>query len=201
MRAPRYSLALLLLTTACLRGPTPSVRPGPERRAPTPSEERFPAPPPTLSDLEYLRSRKLMVPVAGIAPAKIPDTFTAKRGTRIHEAVDLMAPRGTRVIAADDGRIARLGRNDLGGIVIYAVDSAERFVYYYAHLDRYAEGLAEGMAIAKGDLLGYVGTTGNAPANAPHLHFQLMKLVDQRMWWSGPPLDPRPLFTTPGTPR
>jgi murein DD-endopeptidase MepM/ murein hydrolase activator NlpD len=115
--------------------------------------------------------------------------------------VDILAPRGTPVLAADDGRVARLGSNALGGITVYAVDSGGRFVYYYAHLDRYRAGLAEGTPLAKGEVIGYVGTTGNAPPNTPHLHFQVMRMGDGRRWWAGPPVDPRPYFVTGGIER
>jgi murein DD-endopeptidase MepM/ murein hydrolase activator NlpD len=105
-----------------------------------------------------------------------------------------MAPRGTPVLSADDGRIWRLRVGGIGGITVYATDPAQRFVYYYAHLDRYHPGLVEGAAIARGDTLGYVGNTGNAAATAPHLHFQVSALGDDRRYWGGTPVDPLPFL-------
>ncbi len=153
----------------------------------------------TFGDVEYLRDRKLMVPVDGVSPDRVPDTFYAKRdGSRIHRATDIMAARGTPVIAADDGRVLKLRSNENGGITIYAVDPKGRFVYYYAHLDHYRDGLREGEPVEKGELLGYVGTTGNAPANAPHLHFQIMRLRATDRWWDGVPIDPLPYLAKAG---
>lgn len=153
------------------------------------------------ADAEHLRSLRMMVPVDQVAPRAVPNTYDAKRGARTHDALDIMAPKGTRVVAAVDGTIVRLTTNDLGGLTVYQTDPDERWVLYYAHLDGYARGLREGQRVSQGEVIGYVGTTGNAPANAPHLHFQLMKLVDQRMWWSGPPVNPLPYLTQPGRAR
>ena len=151
------------------------------------------------SDHDYLRSRWLMVPVVGVRVRDVPDTYQARRsGNRQHNATDIMAPRGTAVVAADDGRVIKLVRNAAGGTTIYAADPHERFIYYYAHLDRYQDGLAEGTRLAKGQVIGYVGTTGNAPANFPHLHFQAMRARDVRRWWEGEPLDVRPYLVEDG---
>ncbi|HEY0779983.1 MAG TPA: M23 family metallopeptidase, partial [Gemmatirosa sp.] len=102
--------------------------------------------------------------------------------------------RGTPVLAADDGRVWKVRWNALGGNTIYAVDPLERFVYYYAHLDRYRDGLAEGAAVQKGDTLGFVGTTGNAPPDVPHLHFQVARLGADRRYWAGTPVDALPFL-------
>lgn len=158
-------------------------------------------PSPRLTDADYLRALRLMVPVAGTLPDRVPNTYTARRGDRIHEAIDIMAPRGTPVLAAVDGDILRVSSNTLGGKTIYATDRGRRFVYYYAHLDRYASGTREGARVRQGDVIGYVGTTGNAPANAPHLHFQVMRMLDTRRWWEGPPINPHGYFASRGTPR
>ncbi len=148
---------------------------------------------------EYLRARWLMVPVVGVRADDVPDTFRAPRSeNRQHNATDIMAPRGTAVVSADGGRIIKLARSTLGGITIYAADPYDRFIYYYAHLDRYHEGVAEGMKLAKGQVIAYVGTTGNAPDHIPHLHFQLMRAKDVRRWWEGEPLDVRPYLTEAG---
>lgn len=141
----------------------------------------------------------LMVPVAGISPADVPDGFAAPRdGGRIHGAVDIPAPRGTPVVSADDGRVLRRHRNRKGGLTLYATDASERFVYYYAHLDRYRAGVDKGTRLVRGDVIGVVGTTGNADSREPHLHFQVMRRPGGGRWWNGEPIDPRPLFTRAG---
>ncbi len=147
----------------------------------------------------YLMSRQLMVPVSGVRPDQIPDTYSAPRsGGREHRALDILAPRGTPVLAADYGRVLRMRSNPAGGITIYEIDAGNRFVYYYAHLDHYAATLSEGKDVAKGEIIGYVGTTGNAPANVPHLHFQLMKRPNAARWWDGDPIDPKPFLALAG---
>lgn len=149
----------------------------------------------------YLMSRELMVPVSGVSPSQVPDTYTSPRtGGREHRALDILAPRGTPVLAADYGRVLRMRTNPAGGITIYEIDADNRFVYYYAHLDHYASTLSEGKDVAKGEIIGYVGTTGNAPANVPHLHFQLMKRPNAARWWDGEPIDPKPFLTLAGRP-
>lgn len=141
----------------------------------------------------------LMVPVAGVAPADVPDGFHAPRERgRIHAAVDIPAPRGTPVVAAADGRVLRRWRNRKGGLTLYATDASERFVYYYAHLDGYRPGIDKGTRLVRGDVIGVVGTTGNADARAPHLHFQVTRRPSDGRWWDGEPIDPRPLFTSAG---
>ncbi len=153
----------------------------------------------TLDDLALLRGRSLIVPVVGRYPDNVGRTFRDGRsGGRQHNAADIMAPRGTLVVSADDGVIRRLSNNALGGITIYATDPEERFVYYYAHLDGYAPELRVDQRVRRGDVLGYVGTTGNAPANVPHLHFQIMRLLDRDRLWDGVPIDPKPFLQLPG---
>ncbi len=142
-----------------------------------------------------------MVPVAGIAPSELRDTYMAGRGSDIHAALDIMARRNTPVVAADDGTILQLRHNDAGGITIYELDAGEQFVYYYAHLERYADSLRQGMGVRQGDVIGYVGTTGNAPPDLPHLHFQLMRYVGHGQWWGGVPLNPLPFLVRRGEAR
>ncbi len=139
-----------------------------------------------------------MVPVVGVEPAFIPDSFNeARDGGRIHRASDIMAPMGTPVVAAEPGSIMRLSQNALGGTTIYMADDDGRFLYYYAHLQRYADGLAERAHVSRGDLLGYVGMTGNAPV--PHLHFQAMRRdAGRHDYWNSPAVDVRPFFTLTG---
>lgn len=145
-----------------------------------------------------LRGRQLMVPVAGVSPARLTDTYHEKRGSRIHEAVDIAAPRGTAVVAADDGSVAKLLTSDAGGLTIYVADRTGQLIYYYAHLDSYRPGLREGMRVRTGDVLGTVGTTGNAPANVPHLHFATGRMDARKLWYRTTPIDPRPYLTVPG---
>jgi murein DD-endopeptidase MepM/ murein hydrolase activator NlpD len=180
-------LAAFLLTACAGLRPAPPARPG----ASGSSASRLPAPP-SPEDAERLRARRLQLPVAGVRVEQVRDAFADGRGDRLHLAVDIMAPRGTPVLSADDGRIWKLRSNNLGGITIYTTDPEERFVYYYAHLDRYRDGLTEGMTVLRGDTLGFVGTTGNAPPNVPHLHFQVARLGADRRWWTGTPIDPLP---------
>ncbi len=133
-----------------------------------------------------------LVPVAGVEASSLRSTFDEVRGggTRRHEAMDILAPRGTPVIAAVTGRIAKLFTSAAGGLTIYQFDSEERFCYYYAHLDAYAPDLNEGQTVQRGQILGYVGTTGNAPPDTPHLHFAIFRLGAEKNWWEGEPVDP-----------
>jgi murein DD-endopeptidase MepM/ murein hydrolase activator NlpD len=142
-----------------------------------------------------LLARDLAFPVRGIDLGKIADSFTDARGaTRVHNAMDIMAPRGTPVVAADAGTVSRVGKGGAGGIAVYQVDAAGRYGYYYAHLDRLAPGIVPGLAVRRGDVLGYVGTTGNAPASAPHLHFAIYEIGEGRGRWGERPVNPYPLW-------
>ncbi len=212
-RAPllaRWCLpAVLFLIAACSRGntpapgslppPVPEVAPAGTRLAPTPAHAGPLDPAVTTDDLDALWARQLMVPVEGITRAVLKDNFTAGRGnSRLHAALDILAPKSTPVLAADDHVIGRLTEGPVGGIVIYASDLDARFVYYYAHLQRYRRGLSVGDRVAKGSVIGYVGTTGNAPPNTPHLHFQVMKRGRGRAWWDGPPINAFSFFALDG---
>jgi murein DD-endopeptidase MepM/ murein hydrolase activator NlpD len=145
--------------------------------------------------VNYILGRGLVVPVAGVAVSQLEDSYDEGRDDgRVHRALDILAPRGTPVVAADDGRILRVRPNALGGNTVYATDPLGRVVYYYAHLDAYQPGLVEGATIARGDVLGTVGTTGNAPKNTPHLHFQVMRMPADGKYWDGDAINPYPLF-------
>jgi peptidoglycan LD-endopeptidase LytH len=140
---------------------------------------------------EALTHRKFELPVEGVKPEQLVRSFEDRRsGTRAHEALDILAPRNTPVKAIDDGTIARLFESKAGGTTIYQFDPTEQFCYYYAHLERYANGLREGDHVKKGQVIGYVGTSGNAPKNTPHLHFAIFKLTSAKRWWEGTPVDP-----------
>jgi murein DD-endopeptidase MepM/ murein hydrolase activator NlpD len=141
--------------------------------------------------------QRLLFPLAGYEHA-LRDNFHEKRGVRTHNALDIMAPRGTPVLAVDDGRIAKFYRGPMAGIAVYQFDRETRRVYFYAHLDRRAEGLVEGQPVARGDLIGYVGSTGNAPETAPHLHFSVHALGPDKRWWKGEAVNPYPLLRNPG---
>jgi murein DD-endopeptidase MepM/ murein hydrolase activator NlpD len=149
---------------------------------------------PMVSDLDRLHDRHLLLPVEGLDVKGVRDNFAEARGGRVHEAIDLLAPRGTPVLAVDDGVVKKLFTSKPGGLTVYQYDPSETYAYYYAHLDRYAEGLAEGKALKKGDRIGYVGTSGNAPPGTPHLHFTIFKLGPERRWWEGTPINPFPLW-------
>jgi murein DD-endopeptidase MepM/ murein hydrolase activator NlpD len=136
-------------------------------------------------------SQQLLIPVAGINVNALKDTFHQARGPeRRHEAIDISAPKGTPVFAVADGKIAKLFNSKAGGLTVYQFDTGTQFAYYYAHLDRYAANVQEGMTLKRGDLLGYVGTSGNADPNTPHLHFATFALGPEKQWWKGSPINP-----------
>jgi murein DD-endopeptidase MepM/ murein hydrolase activator NlpD len=191
------AIVLALASTACSRqlaAPRPVPRPAP--RVVLAGE-------PTLGraavsgaeTVSYILARGMEIPVAGMTVSQLQDTFDEGRSSgRVHRALDILAPRGTPVVAADSGRILRVKFNSLGGNTVYATDPLGRVVYYYAHLDAYRPGLAEGATVARGDTLGFVGTTGNAPKDTPHLHFQVMRMPPDGKYWEGEPINPYPLF-------
>jgi murein DD-endopeptidase MepM/ murein hydrolase activator NlpD len=146
---------------------------------------------PATESPKELEARDLEIPVEGIKPEQLTRQFSDRRGgSRMHEAIDILAPRNTPVKAVEDGRIARLFFSKAGGITIYQFDPSEQYCYYYAHLERYADGLREGDPVRKGQVIGYVGTSGNAPKNTPHLHFAVFRLTGLQRWWEGTPIDP-----------
>jgi murein DD-endopeptidase MepM/ murein hydrolase activator NlpD len=191
-----------LASTSCVYAPRPVYRPNARPPVQQTGAARVETTSREPDDVEYLRARRLIIPVVGVEPEALRNDFHAARGGgRRHNAIDILAPYGTPVIAADDGYILRLSRNRAGGIVVYATDPEERIVYYYAHLAGYHDGLSAGRSIAKGDTLGYVGTSGNAPENTPHLHFQIMRMRSGGRYWNGEPLNPYPLLRYVGRPR
>jgi murein DD-endopeptidase MepM/ murein hydrolase activator NlpD len=141
--------------------------------------------------LAELRDRQLEFPVRGALRRDLRDSFYETRdSTRTHEAIDIMAPRNTPILAVEGGTIARLFESKAGGTTIYQFDPTTRYAYYYAHLERYADGLREGNHVQRGQVLGYVGTSGNAPKDSPHLHFAIFRLTDKKQWWRGSPINP-----------
>lgn len=141
----------------------------------------------------------LAIPVAGIRPEQLSDTFNDRRGSeRIHAAMDIMAATGTPVTAVADGRIAKLFESKQGGLTVYQFDATETYAYYYAHLDAYAPQLKEGTQLKRGDAIGTVGYSGNANPAAPHLHFAVFQLSPEKKWWNGTPVNPYPLMRPKG---
>lgn len=190
--------------------PVPTVT-GPSDVTPAPPEQPAYTPPPVAieplpidppagvtavaPELSSAPSTGLAMPVLGIKPEQLTDTYTQSRGAgRSHDAIDVMAPRGTPVVAVDDGRIAKLFTSVPGGLTLYQFDRDEKLAYYYAHLDSYAPGVAEGKPVKRGELIGYVGFTGNANPAAPHLHFAVFVLGPEKSWWKGAAVNPYPLL-------
>lgn len=184
------------------RLPTPSATPTASATAsPTPTPAVSPTLTPQAQGLSgepssALASMRLLIPVEGVRPEQLQDTFKDARSEgRVHDAIDIIAPRNTPVLAATDGRVVKLFRSVKGGITLYqlaAVD--ERYVLYYAHLERYADGLAEGHVARRGETLGYVGDTGNATPGSTHLHFQIYRVEDPKNFWTGENLNPYSLL-------
>jgi peptidoglycan LD-endopeptidase LytH len=144
----------------------------------------------------------LDVPVSGVIRSQLRDTYDERRGEdRTHEALDILAPRGTPVLSATDGRLLKLFDSKPGGLMVYAADASGRFILLYGHLDGYADGLREGMPVVRGQLLGYVGTTGNAAADTPHLHFGILRGQPDVSWWEGEAVNPYPLLMSASLPR
>jgi murein DD-endopeptidase MepM/ murein hydrolase activator NlpD len=164
-----------------------------------PASERAvtaPAPVATSGDIPHGRLR---VPVDGADVDAFKGGFNERRGgERPHEAVDMLAPRNTPVHAVEGGTIAKLFTSKAGGLTIYQFDPSGRLCYYYAHLERYADGLKDGQVVSQGEVIGYVGTSGNAPPNTPHLHFAVFELNADKHWWQGRPLDPYRVFKDRG---
>jgi len=173
-------------------------RPAPESASVTPmtsAGEVVDSVAPSLPDQAVLAA-ELIIPVPGVRPSELRDTFNELRGggTRKHEALDILAPRGTPVLSASAGRVLKLHNSKDGGLMVYAADASDRFVLMYGHLDHYADGLSDGAPLRQGEVIGYVGTTGDAPANTPHLHFAIAHPKDVKLWWTGEAIDPRPLL-------
>ena len=137
---------------------------------------------------------RLGMPVSGVRSEKLVDTFNESRGGHKHEALDILAPRGTPVLAAADGSVVKLFNSKQGGLTVYEFDPTGTWCYYYAHLDHYAPALREGMTVRQGDVLGYVGSTGDASPDAPHLHFALFRLGPEKQWWKGTAVNPLPML-------
>jgi murein DD-endopeptidase MepM/ murein hydrolase activator NlpD len=152
---------------------------------------------PARSAARPLAGARLLIPVAGVRPEALVDTFTQARegGARVHDAIDILAPRGTPVVAAAPGKVEKLFLSKQGGMTVYQRSPDGTLIYYYAHLDGYAPRLGEGQVLRAGDPLGFVGATGNANPSAPHLHFAVMQTVPLAKWWEpATALNPYPLL-------
>jgi murein DD-endopeptidase MepM/ murein hydrolase activator NlpD len=174
--------------------PVASAPPSSATPAPAPVPPPATAPPQTRIPFAVpgdLAQRNLLVPVQGIRPEDLQDTYDDARSQgRVHDAIDIMAPRNTPVLAVEAGRIVKLFSSDRGGLTIYQFDPTESYAYYYAHLESYAPGLKEGDQVARGQVIGYVGITGNASPEGPHLHFAINRLKPEKKWWQGDPINP-----------
>ncbi|MDQ3745969.1 MAG: peptidoglycan DD-metalloendopeptidase family protein [Acidobacteriota bacterium] len=184
--------------------PLPSATASPSSQTtatPMPSTSPAPAPSPRAQASsgdanEVLASMRLLIPVEGVRPSQLQDTFDQARSEgRVHDAIDIMAPRGTPVLAAADGRVVKLFQSAKGGTTVYQLAAPdEHFVFYYAHLDHYAEGLSEGRLARRGETIGYVGDTGNAGPGNTHLHFQIYRVADPKHFWTGENINPYPIL-------
>ena len=172
--------------------PPPSARVG----APDVAKQTTPADTPTvpIPTTGHISAPPLRMPLDHVDVEAMKGGFQERRGSRPHEAADLVAPRNTPVHAVQGGTIAKLFVSKAGGLTIYQFDPSGLICYYYAHLERYADGLHQGQVVSAGDVIGYVGTSGNAPPQTPHLHFAVFELNGDREWWKGRALDPYPLF-------
>lgn len=149
------------------------------------------------ADQADLFGRRVLLPIQGIRKNKLSDSFMESRGPRsaqLHHAIDLGAPRGRPVLAVEEGTIRRIKWHSRGGLTIYQYGPEGRYSYYYAHLQKVAKGLAEGCLVQRGDVIGYVGSTGSASSSSPHLHFEVRRIANREAWWSGDPINPYPLL-------
>jgi murein DD-endopeptidase MepM/ murein hydrolase activator NlpD len=194
-------------TTATTKLPVPPVPPPESLPAPAESPQgsadRAATEPATLhpATIQPPTDLHLAMPIANVDVKTLTDTFNEARNGHKHEALDIMATRGTPVLAVAEGNVAKLFTSKQGGLTVYQFDNSQQYAFYYAHLDRYAPGLKEGMLLRKGDTLGYVGSTGDASPNAPHLHFAVFRLSPEKNWWKGTALNPLPLFRRQSEPR
>jgi murein DD-endopeptidase MepM/ murein hydrolase activator NlpD len=150
---------------------------------------------PTPISSNFVGTVNLIIPVAGVKPEQLIDTFDDARSEgRVHDAIDIMAPAETPVLAAADGKIVKLFQSERGGATIYQLNANQDLIFYYAHLSRYADGLAEGDLVRQGQIIAYVGDTGNAGAGNYHLHFSIAAVSDPKRYWEGTNINPYPLL-------
>ncbi len=184
-------------TGAAQTAPAPAERPPMAEPGNDGSQERPPALGGTSPEVADLQRRRLLLPVQGTRREQLVDSFADGRAGHRHEAIDIMAPRNSPVLAVEDGRLTKLFFSQRGGNTIYQFDPGTTYAYYYAHLERYADGLHEGDLLHRGQVIGYVGSSGNASAEAPHLHFAIFLLTAEKHWWQGTPIDPYDVLKKP----
>lgn len=174
--------------------PVPSPTSGTGSAPPIPASPELNPSPPSQPG-EVTEPNNLLIPVAGVRSDQLRDTYSESRSEgRVHDAIDIIAPLGTPVLATADGTVVKLFQSERGGTTIYQLSTDKRFVYYYAHLNRYAEGLAEGHFAKQGETIAYVGDSGNAGAGNYHLHFSIAQLSDPKHYWQGVNINPYPLL-------
>ena len=180
---------------------TSSIRASPIPDSPTPNEtlsaraREQPLFNPNVVGQSFVGQLELIIPVAGVQPDDLRDTFSdARSDGRTHDAIDIPAAAGTSVLAVSDGRIVKLFQSEPGGTTIYQLSADEKLIFYYAHLQGYASGLAEGKLVRQGEVIGYVGDTGNAGAGNYHLHFSIAIAADPKRYWEGTYINPYPLL-------
>jgi len=196
-----FHLAPVVYVHSSMKGASRSETTARFAALPTQSQDPgLPSPAPEIHEIpKIMDSIKLIIPVEGVRPKELRDSFDAPRsGGRLHRAIDIIAPRGTPVLAAADGEIIRLSRNAAGGITIYQLSDDKRVVFYYAHLDRYADDLAAGDYASQGDVIGFVGNTGNAASGSCHLHFSIWAVTDRKKYWTGANINPYPILREAG---
>lgn len=186
------------------RAPSPSASIEPAEQAPPPETPApYPEPSPTIQSpissnspqQSYVGAVDLLIPVQGVGSDQLLDTFEDARSEgRVHDAIDIPAPAGSPVLAAADGKIIKLLQSERGGTTIYQLSQDRKLVFYYAHLQRYAEGLVEGGQVKRGDVVAYVGDTGNAGVGNYHLHFSVAVVADPKRYWEGTNINPYPLL-------
>ena len=153
------------------------------------------SPTPTPEPANFVGRLSLIIPVAGVRPEQLVDTYADARSEgRTHDAIDIIAPAETPVLAATDGKILKLFQSELGGTTIYQLSSSQELIFYYAHLSHYADGLTEGSLVKQGQVIAYVGDTGNAGAGNYHLHFSIAMVTDPKRYWEGTNINPYPLL-------
>jgi murein DD-endopeptidase MepM/ murein hydrolase activator NlpD len=175
--------------------PTPIPSIAGENRAATPAPENTEPAANALLSNSFVGKLKLIIPVAGVKPEQLLDTFSDARSEgRVHDAIDIPAPAGTPILAAADSEIVKLFQSERGGTTIYQLSTDRKLIFYYAHLQRYADGLVEGKFVKQGEIIGYVGDTGNAGAGNYHLHFSISIVADPKRYWEGTNINPYPLL-------
>jgi murein DD-endopeptidase MepM/ murein hydrolase activator NlpD len=179
---------LVMLLGACGGNPPPAPAPR------VTSIPRFEEPSGRRPSAPVAPGASLLIPVQGVRPEQLRNTYDDARVGHVHHAIDIMAPGGTPVLAAADGNILKLRTGGNGGITIYQLDPDGHTLYYYAHLRRYAAGLVEGMPVWRGQVIAYVGDTGNAGEGNFHLHFSVGRVADPRRWWESEIVNPFPLL-------